>query len=63
MVVSVAGDSIAANQGFQPGDIVKSVNGTAIGSVGELQSALGATQSWDMVVERGGQKLTLRVSN
>jgi Do/DeqQ family serine protease len=63
VVVSVAGDSIAAQQGFQPGDIVRSVNGTAIGNVGELQSALGATQSWDMVVERGGQKLTLRVSN
>jgi serine protease Do len=62
VVVSVADGSIAAGQGFQPGDIVKSLNGTAIGSVGQLQGALGGTQSWDMVVTRGGRDLTLRVS-
>jgi serine protease Do len=59
-VVSVAEGSIAANQGFQPGDIIKSVNGTAIANVGQLQSTLGNAQNWDMAVERGGRTLTLR---
>jgi len=59
-VVSVAEGSIAANQGFQPGDIIKSVNGTPIGNVGQLQGALGNAQNWDMAVERGGRTLTLR---
>jgi Do/DeqQ family serine protease len=61
VVVSVSDGSIAANQGFQPGDIIKSVNGTAIGSVGQLQGALGGAH-WDMVIDRGGQRLTLSVS-
>jgi Do/DeqQ family serine protease len=63
VVVSVSDGSIAANQGFQPGDIVKSVNGTAIGSVGQLQGALGAANGhWDMVIDRGGQRMTLSVN-
>jgi serine protease Do len=64
VVVSVADGSIAANQGFQPGDIVKSVNGVAIGSVGQLQGALGAAGAhWDMVIDRGGQRMTLSVND
>ncbi|MGD0145033.1 MAG: trypsin-like peptidase domain-containing protein [Rhizomicrobium sp.] len=63
VVASVAEGTISANQGFQPGDIVRSVNGAAIGSVGQLQAALnGAGGHWDMVVQRGEQKLTLSVS-
>ena len=61
VVVSVSDGSIAAGQGFQPGDIIKSVNGTAIGSVGQLQGALGGAH-WDMVIDRGGQRMTLSVS-
>jgi Do/DeqQ family serine protease len=60
VVVSVADGSIAANQGFQPGDIVKTVNGVAIGSVGQLQGALAGSH-WDMVIDRGGQRMTLSV--
>jgi S1-C subfamily serine protease len=63
VVVSVAEGTISANQGFQPGDIVRSVNGTSIGSVSQLQAALnGAGGHWDMIVQRGEQKLTLSVS-
>jgi Do/DeqQ family serine protease len=61
VVVSVSDGSIAANQGFQPGDIVKSVNGAAIAGVGQLQGALSAATHWDMVVDRAGQRLTLSV--
>jgi Do/DeqQ family serine protease len=61
VAVEVSDGSIAAGQGFQPGDIVRSVNGAAIGSVGQLQGALAGATSWDMVVDRGGQRLTLHV--
>ncbi len=61
VVVSVSDNSIAASQGFQPGDIVRAINGANIASVGQLQGALGGAQSWDMVVERGGQRITVHV--
>jgi serine protease Do len=57
----VNASGIAANYGFQPGDIVRSINGASINRVGELVRALNATNRWDMVVERGGRKLTLSV--
>ena len=60
-LVSVNSSGIAANYGFQPGDIVRSINGSAINRVGELVRALNAANHWDMVIERGGRKLTLSV--
>jgi serine protease Do len=62
VVASVAEGTISANQGFQPGDIIRTVNGASIGSVGQLQAALNGAGHWDMVVQRGEQKLTLSVS-
>jgi serine protease Do len=63
VVAAVAEGTISSNQGFQPGDIIRSVNGASIGSVGQLQAALnGAGGHWDMIVQRGEQKLTLSVS-
>jgi Do/DeqQ family serine protease len=62
VVLSVSDGSIADNQGFRPGDVIKSVNGAAIGSVGQLQSVLAnAGGHWDMVIDRGGQRMTLNV--
>ncbi|HWA89159.1 MAG TPA: Do family serine endopeptidase [Rhizomicrobium sp.] len=62
VVVTSPGRSIAANQGFAQGDIVKSVNGQAIRNVGDLQRALvQAGGHWDMIIDRGGQRLTLSV--
>jgi serine protease Do len=62
VVLSVSDGSIADNQGFRPGDVIKSVNGAAIGSVGQLQSVLAnAGGHWDMVIDRGGQRMTLSV--
>jgi serine protease Do len=60
-IVSVNSSGIAANYGFQPGDIVRSINGTTINRVGELVRALNGTNQWDMVIERSGRKLTLSV--
>ena len=60
-IVAVNSSGIAANYGFQPGDIVRSINGAAITRVGDLVRLLNAANRWDMVVERGGRKLTLSV--
>ncbi len=60
-IVSVNSSGIAANYGFQPGDIVRNINGSAVNRVGELVRLLNAGNHWDMVIERDGRKLTLSV--
>jgi S1-C subfamily serine protease len=60
-IVSVNPNGIAANYGFQTGDIVRNVNGANIERVGELVRCLNGANRWDMVVERDGRKLTLSV--
>jgi serine protease Do len=61
VVVDAAAGSIAANYGFQTGDIVRTVNGVNIGNVGELNHVLGSARQWNMVIERGDSKLNLNV--
>ncbi|HEX4158089.1 MAG TPA: Do family serine endopeptidase [Rhizomicrobium sp.] len=62
VIVSTSGSTPSGSFGFQPGDIVRSVNGAEIHSVGELEHALAnAGGHWDMVVDRGDQRLTLSV--
>ncbi len=60
VVVSVDPSSYAGNYGFQPGDIIRSVNNAPINRVGELVHAL-AYNHWNMVIERAGHRLTLSV--
>jgi serine protease Do len=60
-IVGVNSSGIAANYGFQPGDIVRNINGSPINRVGELVHILNGTNHWDMVVEREGRRLTLSV--
>ncbi|HEX3431859.1 MAG TPA: Do family serine endopeptidase [Rhizomicrobium sp.] len=63
VVVSTSDNTPSGSYGFQPGDIIRSINGQEIRSVGELQRALeGAEGRWDMVVQRGNQRLSLSVS-
>lgn len=64
VVIVSAGESYAAQQGFQPGDIVKSVNGQAIRDVRQLKSALDAAEregGWDLTIDRGGQRMSLSI--
>jgi serine protease Do len=61
-IVSVNSSGIAANYGFQPGDIVRNINGATINRVGELVHVLNASNHWDMLIERDGRKLTLSVN-
>jgi len=63
VIVSTNENSPSGSYGFKPGDIVRSINGGQIHSVGELQHALEtAPGRWDLVIDRGGQQLTLSVS-
>jgi serine protease Do len=62
VIRAVTANTPAAGYGFQPGDVVRSVNGQTIASVGQLKHALDAAGGhWDLVVDRGGQRLNLRV--
>ncbi|MDE2110794.1 MAG: DegQ family serine endoprotease [Alphaproteobacteria bacterium] len=62
VIVSVSSQGYAGNYGFQAGDIVRAVNGQGITSVGQLKHALDAAGGhWNLVIDRGGQRMTLRV--
>jgi serine protease Do len=61
VVITGVEGGYAARYGFQPGDIVRNVNGAAINRVGDLNRALNGVDHWDLVVERGGRRLTLSV--
>jgi serine protease Do len=63
VVVMSPGESIAAQQGFQSGDIVRAINGTEIHTVGELNRALAsAGGQWDMIIDRGGQQIHVQLA-
>ena len=63
VIVSVAPGTPAAGYGFQPGDIVRGLNGREIKNVAELTSGLAASQGhWTLVVDRGGSRLSLSVN-
>ncbi len=60
-VDSIQPDSAAAAAGFQPGDIVVSINGRAIDSFNDMQRIVStsAGQTLEVVVERGGVRLPI----
>ena len=63
VVVSTSDNTPSGSYGFQAGDVIRSINGQDIRSVGELQHALEAAGGhWEMVIQRGDQRLTLSVS-
>jgi serine protease Do len=61
VVITAVNGGYAGQYGFQPGDIVRSVNGARINRVGDLTRALAGANHWDMAVDRGGRRLTLSV--
>jgi Do/DeqQ family serine protease len=61
VVIRSAGGSFAAQYGFQPGDIVRSINGRAVNDVGSLKGLLGNTRHWDLIIDRAGHRMSLRV--
>src|SRR5262249_22758904 len=61
VMTSINRQSYSGNVGFQPGDVIRSVNGTAINRVGDLARALNGASHWDVAFERGGRRLTLSI--
>jgi serine protease Do len=62
VIRAVSAGTPAAGYGFQPGDIVRAVNGQAITSVGQLKHVLDAAGGhWELVIDRSGQQMNLRV--
>lgn len=63
-VDAIVPDSAAAEAGFQPGDLVLSINGRPIESFRDMQEivSLNAGEQLNFVVERGGAKVGLRAT-
>jgi Do/DeqQ family serine protease len=64
LVSQVSDQGYAARMGFQPGDVVRAVNGHEVSTVADLQRLLaqGAPGGlWTLTIERGGQIITARV--
>jgi regulator of sigma E protease len=63
-VDSVQPNSAAAAAGFQPGDLVLSIDGRSIQSFSDLQRivSVNAGRTLDVVVDRGGVQVTLKAT-
>jgi Do/DeqQ family serine protease len=60
VIVDVAPNSLAAQMGLQPGDILVSVNGQKLDKVSAAVAVLKqASQSWHMTIHRGGEDITV----
>ena len=57
VIMAVAPNSQADNTGFQPGDIVRSVNGKTVNRSGDLQRLATSAEVVDLVIERGGRTI------
>ena len=63
-VDTIQADSAAAAAGFQPGDVVQSIDGRSIGSFADMQRIVSSAPArpLDIVVERGGKQVTLKAT-
>lgn len=62
VVIGVSRMSISARLGFRRGDVIAKIGGKPIRSVGDLDAALASRQAgWQMVIERDGRQLELRL--
>jgi serine protease Do len=67
LVHSVLARTIARNVGFQPGDIIREINGVSIRTAKDLENAIRRIESsgegiWRLAIDRNGERkeLTLR---
>ncbi|HEX2537281.1 MAG TPA: DegQ family serine endoprotease [Pseudolabrys sp.] len=59
VVVTVPDNSIAAQFGFRPGDIIVDVNGAKIERTRDLEKASESpARSWRVTIQRGGQRIS-----
>ena len=62
-VVRVSRMSIASRLGFRRGDVIVEIGGKQINNLQDLDAALAQRQpGWQVVIERGGRQLELRVA-
>jgi serine protease Do len=62
VIRDVSPNTFSGRYGFQPGDVIRSVNGQSATNVGQLRKLLdSAGGHWDLVIDRQGQRLTLTV--
>jgi regulator of sigma E protease len=63
-IESVQAESAAARAGFEPGDVVESINGRTIASFADMQRIISASAGdvLTVVVERHGQPVTLQAT-
>ena len=59
VLVTSSGQGVAAQAGFQAGDIVRAVNGRTVNTTAELAAALAAgSGGWQVTIQRGDQQIT-----
>jgi S1-C subfamily serine protease len=58
VLVTTAGQGVAAQAGFQPGDIIRGVNGSVVTSVADLVADLNNGEGWRITLQRGQQQIT-----
>jgi serine protease Do len=61
VVRDVAPDSVAAQLGIEPGDLVVCVNDRTIASVAELQRAVAADPPWRVTIQRGDHRISVTI--
>jgi serine protease Do len=55
-------DGPAANAGVQPGDVLLSINGRAVGSIAQVREAVGkSSKSVALLIQRGSDKIFIPV--
>jgi Do/DeqQ family serine protease len=60
VIVDLADGSMASNVGFQRGDLIVSVNGEAIAKSRDLERATQVPRRvWQIVIQRGGQQISV----
>ena len=62
IVTGIESASQAARFGFQPGDVIRQVNGQSVGNVTTLKRLLTSTKGWNMSIQRGNRVLTMSVN-
>jgi Do/DeqQ family serine protease len=63
VLITGVGRGMAMNAGFQPGDLVREVNGRKIATTDDLAAAVAQPQArWRVTIERAGQLITAVLS-
>jgi Do/DeqQ family serine protease len=62
LVTGVSARGYAAAAGLRRGDLIREINGQGVNTVNELDRALRSGANWQVTIERGGRRLSARLS-